>query len=184
MKELMHQARVLLARLNPREQRLVAVFGVLLAAVLGWNAVLGPFLGGRETLAHQIDGLKAELASLESLARQIRERQATAAQGASAAAPGADFSLLGFVEKAAGEALRAESIASMTPARRPLEAGRVESTVEVKLTAVSYGEAVAFLQALEEGASPVFVKQFALKKRYDDASHFDLGLVAAVNLPG
>lgn len=179
----LHQVQVMLARLSPREQRLVAIFGGLLAITLAWSLVVAPFLGGRESIRKEIDGLKSELTSLDALARQIRSTEAAAPKKREAVAATADFSVLGFVEKAAGASLRPESIGSMTPTRRPLDGGRNESTVELKVSGATLGEVVALLRAIEGEASPVYVKQFSVKKRYDDASRFDVTLIAAATLP-
>lgn len=184
MNEALHQLRVLLARLSPREQRLVAGFGALVAASLAWSLVLAPFLDGRDRVRRELDGLRAELPALASLAQQIRRGEAERGAGKGPSAPPADFSVLAFVEKAAGSSIRPESIASLTPAQRPLDGGRKESSVEVKLAGVSLGEVVALLRAIDDEASPVYVRQFAVKKRYDDASRFDVSLVAAVTLAG
>jgi type II secretory pathway component PulM len=178
-----HQAQLLVARLSPREQRLVAIFGSLLGAVALWSLVLSPFLGGRESMHREIDGLRHELADLDGLARQIRQLQSDAPKGGASVKPTADFSVLAFVEKAAGASLRPESIASMSPARRTLDAGRIESTVELKLSSVTLAEVVALLRAVEGEKSPVYIKQFSVKKRYDDASRFDVTLVTAATLP-
>ena len=179
----LHQAQILLARLSPREQRLVAIFTSLLGVVLLWSLVVSPFLGGRDRVHHEIETLRSELGELDGLARQIRHVQADAPKGAAPAKPAADFSLLGFVEKAAGASLRPESIASMSPSRRALDGGRQESTVELKLSSVTLGEVVALLRAVEGENSPVYVKQFSVKKRYDDASRFDVTLLTAAMLP-
>ena len=183
MNAAIHQLQLLLARLSPREQRLVALFGGLLAIVLAWTLVVSPFLGGRDRIRREIDVLRGELTEIDGLAEQIRQSAADAPKGGAPVKPPADFSVLAFVEKAAGASLRPESIASMTPARRPLDGGRQESTVEMKLSAVTLGEAVALLHAIEGERSPVYVKQFSVKKRYDDASRFDVNLVAAATLP-
>jgi type II secretory pathway component PulM len=184
MNALLHQMQVLLARLSPREQRLVASFGGLLAVVLAWSLVVSPFLGGRARVRQEIDGLRGELSEIASLARQIQQSNAETPKGGAPTRPAADFSVLAFVEKAAGASLRPESIASMSPARRPLDGGRQESTVELKLSGVSLGEIVALLRAVEGERSPVYVKQFSVKKRYDDASRFDVTLVTAATLQG
>lgn len=180
----LHQVQVLVARLSPREQKLVAGFAGLLAVTLLWSAVVSPFLGGRDTMRREIATLRSELGELDSLARQVKALQADRPAGSAPVKATADFSLLGFIEKAAGASLRPESIASMTPSRRALDGGRTESTVELKLNAVSLGEVVALLRAVEGEASPVHVKQFSVKKRYDDSSRFDVTLVTAATLPG
>lgn len=184
MKQYWHQLQMLLARLSPREQRLVGVFGALIAILFVWSFVITPFLDGRESLRKEIATLRGELGQLDSLAKQIRSAEADAPKGGSGVKATADFSVLGFVEKAAGASLRPESISSMSPSRRALDGGRQESTVELKLSAVSLGEVVALLQAVEGERSPVYVRQFSVKKRYDDASRFDVTLVAGATLPG
>jgi len=179
-----HQLQVLLARLSPREQRLVAGFAALLACVLAWSLVLSPLLSGPERLRHEIDGLRGELSELEGLAHQLRQSEAELPRGGAPVKTPADFSVLAFVEKAAGASLRAESIASMSPSRRALDGGRQESTVELKLSSVSFGETVALLRAIERERSPVYIRQFSVKKRYDDASRFDVSVLVAATLPG
>jgi len=183
MNAAVHQVQVLLARLSPREQRLVAIFAGLLAVAFAWSLVIAPFLGGRDRMRREIDDLRGELSQIEALARQIRQSETDAPKDGAAVKPPADFSVLAFVEQAAGASLRPESIGSMTPARRPLDAGRQESTVELKLSGATLGEVVALLRAIEGERSPVYIKQFFVKKRYDDPSRFDVTLVAAATLP-
>jgi type II secretory pathway component PulM len=180
----MHQVHGMIARLSPREQRLVALFGSLLAGVLAWSIVVSPFLAGRDRVRTEIEGLKKEIGELQGLAKQIKQTEVDAPKSSAPVKPTADFSVLAFVEKAAGASLRAESIASMTPSKRALDGGRQESLVELKLSSVSLGEVVALLHGIEGEASPVYVKQFSVKKRYDDSSRFDVTLVAAAMLPG
>ena len=185
MNQLLRQLQHLVARLSPREQRLIAVFGSLVVVALAWSLILAPILDGRDGMRREIDGLAGELAELDSLAHRIREVARDAPKGASKKVVAeADFSLLGFVEKAAAATLRPESIASMSPSRRPLEGGRQENSVELKLSAVALDEVVALLRAVEGEKSPVYVRQFTIKKRYDDPSQFDLTLVTAASLPG
>ena len=179
----LHQVQVLIARLSPREQRLVAIFAGLIGTVLAWSLVISPFLGGRDNMRRDIDGLRGELSELEGLATQIRLTETDAPKDGTSVKPAANFSVLAFVEKAAGASLRPESIGSMAPSRRALDAGRQESTVELKLSGATLGEVVALLRAIEGERSPVYIKQFFVKKRYDDPSRFDVTLVAAATLP-
>jgi hypothetical protein len=183
MNATVHQLQVLIARLSPREQRLVAIFASLVGVVLAWTLVISPFLNGRDGMRREIEGLRGELSQMEGLARQIHQSEADAPKDGAAVKTPADFSVLAFVEKAAGASLRPESIGSMTPSRRALDAGREESTVELKLSGATLGEVVALLRAIEGERSPVYIKQFFVKKRYDDPSRFDVTLVAAAALP-
>lgn len=183
MNAAVHQVQVLVARLSPREQRLVAIFASLLGAVLVWSLVVSPFLGGRDDMRREIDTLRGELSQMKTFAAQIRQTEASAPKSGTGTKPPADFSVLAFVEKAAGASLRPESIGSMTPARRVLDADHQESTVELKLSGATLGEVIALLRAIEGERSPVYIKQFSVKKRYDDASRFDVTLLAAATLP-
>lgn len=179
----LHQAELLLARLSPREQRLVGAFAGLVALMLAWTFVLSPFLYGRDRVRSEIEGLRGELAQMSVLALQIRQTDSESSKPRTAEPLPSDFSVLAFVEKAAGASLRPESIASMTPSRRPLDGGRTESNVELKISAASLGEVVAMLQGIEGENSGVYIKQFFVKKRYDDASLFDATVVVAATLP-
>ena len=71
MNAVLQQVRQALARLSPREQRLVAVFGGLLVLASAWSFVLSPLLGGREGMRREIDSLAGELTELESLASRL-----------------------------------------------------------------------------------------------------------------
>jgi len=179
VRRILDQAAALLTRLSPREQRLVSVFTVLLALVLLWTGVVSPVLGGRGRIAAEIEGLSGDLAALGDLAKKIQAAETNS--GAAARTGDADktFSLLAFVDKAATASLRRESVASMSPGKRALEGGREESTVDLKLSAVTLPEIVAMLREVETGKGPVYVKHLSIKKRYEDASQFDVTLVTA-----
>ena len=91
MNAAVHQVQVLLARLSPREQRLVALFGSLLACVLAWSLLLSPLLSGPDRIRHEIDGLRGEVGELESLARQLRQVEVDLPKGGAAPKIAADF---------------------------------------------------------------------------------------------
>ncbi|MBI5504895.1 MAG: type II secretion system protein M [Deltaproteobacteria bacterium] len=179
MRRVFDQAAALLARLSPREQRLVSVFTALLALTLLWTGLVSPLLAGRGRIAAEIKGLENDLAALGDLGRKIHAAEGNLAGADRSADAEKGFSLLAFVDKAATASLRRESVASMSPGRRPLDGGREESTVELKLSAVTLPEIVALLRDVEGGKSPVYVKHLSIKKRYEDASQFDVTLVTA-----
>lgn len=179
MRRLLEQIAALLARLSPREQRLVSIFTLLLAATLLWMGVISPVLDGRRRMAAEIEGLRGDLAALADLGKKIHAAEGNLAGAAKGGDAEKGFSLLAFVDKAATSSLRRESVASMSPARRPLEGGREETTVELKLSAVTLPEIVALLRDVEGGKAPVYVKHLSIKKRYEDASQFDVTLVTA-----
>jgi type II secretory pathway component PulM len=173
-----HQAATLHARLNAREQRLVAVFGGLLAVTLVWTLVLAPLAGLRESLRGDVAKLSGELGELRELGAQVRALEASGAK-ADRRKPDPDFSLLAFMDRVTSGAVAAESVEAMSPSRRRVDADTEENTVELRLAAVSLTEAVELLRALERSPNPVFIKQFDLRKRYDDDSRFDVTMVTA-----
>ncbi len=169
----------ILARLAPREQRLVAVFGALLAAVLGYQVVVEPLVGGRRRLAGEIESLGNDLAAMESLADSIRRAASRAPAETTKRELDKDFSLFSFVDRVTAAAVDRESVTAMTPTRRKLDDGTEETMVELKLARVSLAETVALLRDVQNASQPVYVKRFDLRKRYDDRSRFDVVMVAA-----
>ncbi len=179
MRRLFDQAAALLARLSPREQRLVSIFTVLLMIALLWSGLVSPLLAGRGRISAEIAGLNGDLAALGDLGKKIHTAEGNLAGAAKTAEGDKGFSLLAFVDKAATASLRRESVASMSPGHRQLDGGREESTVELKLSSVTLPEVVALLRDVESGKAPVYVKQLSIKKRYEDASQFDVTLITA-----
>lgn len=178
MNRLIHNASVLLSRLNQREQRLVGLFGVLLALASVWVLLLEPLMGLRDGLRDDVQTLQQELVVLEELGRRVSGLERSGAKTVKRE-PDPDFSLLAFVDRIASASVAAESVEAMSPSKRRVDASSEESSVELRLTSVSLEEAVALLTGLERSPNPVFVKQFELRKRYDDDSRFDLTMVAA-----
>ena len=165
-------------RLNPREQRLVAVFALLLVAAVARYGVYEPLVGGRERLAQANERLLAELGTLEDLSRRVRaEGKNQPAKPTTGESPD-DFSLVAFLDKAAARAIDGEGVESMAPSRRELDGGLEETLVELRLSSVSLDEVVSLLRAIDRAAAPVYVKRLELRKRYDDTRAFDVLLVA------
>ncbi len=179
MNEYLRPLLGLLARLNPREQRLVVVFLALLAVVVVYGVIVEPLVGGRRRLASDIESLSGDVAVMETLADRIHALETIGAKKRKGpAGPAEDFSLFAFIDKAAVGSVREETVASMTPTRRPLEQGMEESTVELKLSAVTLAEIVALLREIEGARHPVYVKRLDMKKRYDERREFDVVLIA------
>jgi type II secretory pathway component PulM len=164
------------ARLSPREQRLLALFAGLVAAAVLYLLVLEPIVAGRARLAARVDGLQRDLPQMEALAARIRELEASLGN-ASASTATADFSLFGFLDRAAASSVSRESIASMSPSRRPLRDGVEESIVELRLNAATLPQLVALLEHVESAEQPVYVKRLEMKRRYDDDTRFDATIV-------
>ena len=173
MRQLLHTALAALARLSPREQRLVAVFALLLVLVGVYTVVVEPLVAGRARLAQRIDGLSHELVAMEDLAARIRSLEPAAGESPAPTATGDGFSLFAFIDKATAASVSRDAIAAMNPSRRPTRDGFEESAVELRLTSVTLPELVALLRQIEQAEQPVYVKRLEVKRRYDDKTRFD-----------
>lgn len=166
-----------LARLSPRERRLVTAFAVvaLLAAI--YVFAVEPFFAGRARTHRRIEKLAGDIAVMQTLAARIRALESdverTRAEGTVDA-----FSLFSFVDKATSASVSRDAVASMNPQRRPVRQGFEENTVEVRLTAVTLPELVGLLEKIEATTQPVYLKRVEMKRRYDDAARFDAIVVA------
>ena len=179
MSQLLRQLRALAARLNPREQKLVATFGLLLLGTLLYLGVIGPVVSGRARLERSIANLRSDLQVMEGVGRQIERLQARGGSTAGSPEGDAGFSLFSFVDRVTASSISADSIDSMNPSRREVKTGVEEVSVELRLSRVTLGSVVNLLRGVEESAKPVYVKQMELKRRYDDRSRFDVTLVVA-----
>ena len=168
-----------LARLNPRERRLVLLLGTV--ALIGgvYVMVIEPYQESRHRAQRRIETLSRDLGAMESLAAKIRTLEAATAKVESTGATAAGFSLFSFVDKATQAAISRDAVASMNPAKRPVRGGLEESSVELRLTSVGQTEIVALLEQIEATPEPVYVKRVELKRRYDDRARFDATIVTA-----
>ncbi len=168
-----------LARLNPRERRLVSVLGAVTLVGGVYIMIVEPYQESRHRARRRIETLSRDLGAMESLAAKIRALEATPAQVESSEATAAGFSLFSFVDKATQAAISRDAVASMNPAKRPVRGGLEESSVELRLTSVGLPEIVALLEQIEATTEPVYVKRVELKRRYDDRARFDATIVTA-----
>jgi len=178
IRQLLRTAAGALARLSPREQRLLAIFGSVLLAAGLFVLVIEPVAAGRRSAERKIAALDGDVREMQRLAARIRQLQ-TAVGNAAADDGAADkgFSLFSFIDKATSASVSREAIASMNPSRRPAREGFEESTVELRLTNVSLTEVVGLLRQIEAATEPVYVKRVELKRRYDDNARFDAIIV-------
>ncbi len=177
MKERLRSAAALAGRLSAREQALLAVFALLVGAVVVARGIVAPALAVRNGLERRAVALSRDLdeiarlaARIENLERQVQAKGATGKEGKG-------FSLFAFVEKATARSVRREAVSSMNPSRRTLPDGREESLVEVALSGSPLAEIVALLREIERSGKPAYVKRLELKRRYDDHSRFDATIV-------
>jgi len=174
MRQLLHAIAGALARLSPREQRLVGLFAFLLGCAGVYVFVIEPVTSGRSRAEHRIAALDRDVLEMQRLAIRIRNLEESVSAGsADDDTAGSDFSLFSFIDKATSASVSRDAIASMNPARRAAREGYEESTVELRLTSVSLAEVVGLLREIESATEPVYVKRVELKRRYDDNTRFD-----------
>lgn len=178
MRQLLHAVTAAMARLSPREQRLVVAFAVLASCAAVYVLVVEPLVAGRARLESRIDALDHDLDAMQGIAGRITALEDALGEETEKRA-GAGFSLFSFIDRATSASVASDAVTSMNPSRRPLRDGSEESSVELRLTRVSLPEVVALLREISEAGKPVFVKRLELKRRYDDRSRFDATVVAA-----
>lgn len=173
-----HAISVAIGRLSPREQRLVAILGILTAVAALYVGVVEPVVDARGRTEKRIAQLSSDLTTMDALARRIASLEPQVRLDSDAAAADADFSLFSFMDRATSASVDPDAIASMNPARHQVREGIEESTVELRLTTVSLSEVVGLLRKIELAEHPVYVKKVELKRRYDDHTRFDVILIA------
>ncbi|MFQ5477003.1 MAG: type II secretion system protein GspM [Candidatus Binatia bacterium] len=176
MRAVVHALSALLARLNPREQKLITLFAVLVVLSTVWFAILHPFLEQRAQMARSVAILSEDLGTMMELAANIKSLEASSLTASSTAEE--DFSLFSIVDQVTSSTLRRESIEYMNPSRRRFSDGSEESLVELKLSGVSFVEVVEVLRGLERGSERVYVKELDLRRRYNDRERFDVVVLA------
>ena len=176
----LHQAELLLARLSPREQRLIATFVTLLAGAALYFGVAEPLMQGRARLEQRIVTLSDDIVSMRTSAARVVELERSLGRLESNRKTSENFSLFSFVDKSASTTVTPGAIAAMNPSRRRIRDGEEESLVEVRLSSVPLTEIVGFLRKIEQAVEPVYIKRVDMKRRYDDKTRFDATVVAAM----
>jgi len=104
MMQLLQQARhaisVAIGRLSPREQRLVAVLGVLMALAILYVGMIEPIVGARGRTEKRITQLSNDIAEMSTLAKRIALLEPQVGADADTATTDADFSLFSFMDRA------------------------------------------------------------------------------------
>jgi general secretion pathway protein M len=144
-----------LARLAPRERRLLAIGAtVAVLVVLGHSALA--VWSDLAALRIRVAGRERELVAVQGLAARLRR----AAPTADAAEP----PLLTRLEDVATGTVGRARIADMTPGIEQLGAGVEEERVALRVSGASLAEVVSLLHALEAAPVPLPVVRLELRK--------------------
>ena len=182
MNQLFEQVSALFARLNRREQRLVALLGICLTLATLVVLVVYPLIDSHARMDRGLRKLKSDIRAMQQAGSDIQGLQVKLGHSAGRVHADADFSLFSFVDRITASAVDKDSIESMNPSRRQLKPGVEEMVVELRLSRVPLGAVVTVLKSVEESGKPVYIKQLQLKRRYDDKTRFDVMMIAATTV--
>ena len=144
-----------IARLAPRERRLLGVAASIAALVVATQLALGTW-GHFAALRARVAGRERELVAVQRLAARLDRGIAPA--------DAAEPPLLTRLEQAATGTVGRDRIADMTPAMERLGAGVSEERVAFRVSGASLAEVVSLLHALEIGPPPLHVVRLELRK--------------------
>jgi len=166
-----------LARLQPREQRMVVAAAVITAAIVVWLAVIDPIMGAVARLDRSLELARRQAASISELAAHysaLRAEVEGAEHGAAADHGGA--SLFARLESIAVPAVGREHISSMNPSSRQVGEKFVEESVELHLEGVAMRDLLTLLYAIEQ-SGPMRLARISFKRQYKNQSLLDANLV-------
>jgi len=150
--------------LNPRERRLLALAGVVLAALAGWTLVLQPSLEKVDRLDQSIAKHRADLATLQELTEEYdRVSNRIKALSGRAGIQKEGFSVDGYAENLIRKTGLKAHLDKLSPLP-PEEASRglTRAAVDIKLTAAPLSSVTKLLHELEHSAEPLAVTRFSL----------------------
>jgi general secretion pathway protein M len=148
----------------------------LLAVALGWSALaartsdLERKRAAREAVLKELLPLKAAYRSAKMISDQQAGKMATLRP---------DDSLARIIEEIG---IKGKGV-KIAPLKGEERNGVIEDTADVRIEGLTANEAVNLIYRLEKGSRPILLKKANLRVRFDDPSHFDLALTAALLKP-
>lgn len=160
--------------LSQRERLIVSIGGVVIGLSLLFVLVVDPLLAKYDRLDRQEVRKQKDLSELTVLTQDYeskRERLAKAEQRL----PDADsrFSLLTFMEEAAGSARIRDHIAGMQPQVQTLPEGYEETAVDLRLEGVQLPELLALLVAIDRAPYTLHVRHLKIRPKFDNPVNLD-----------
>lgn len=170
----------LLARLSPREQRLVSAASLALVGILLYLLVIDPLAEAHDRLRARVSAKGRELSEVVALGRAHRMLRQEADRIRSATAP--NVSPVAFLESLVSGTVGRDKVAGINPLGRETRAGMEQEALELTLTGVSLRELVELLYKIETASTTFRTTRLSIKKRYKDPYAFDVALTAvAIN---
>jgi len=160
--------------LSPRERMIVSIGGIVVGLSLLFAVVVDPLLAQYDRLERQEARKQKDLRELTVLSRDYeskRDRLTKAEQRL----PAADsrFSLLTFMEEAAGTARIRDRIAGMQPQVQTLPEGYEETAVDLRLENVQLPELLSLLVAIDRAPYNLQVRHLKIRPKFDNPVNLD-----------
>lgn len=169
-----------LARLSPREQRLVGMAGTVAGGLVLYLFVVDPLWEMHDRLRTRVAAKERELSEVVALSRTysaLRQEVDRVRPPSSAT-----LSPIAFLENLAGGTVGRDKVVAINPAGNDLRAGTDQAMLELSVTGVSLREVVELLYKIDTASMPLRTTRLSIKKRYKDPYTFDVALtIVAIN---
>ena len=167
--------------LSRRERWFLAGGGFVLLGALLFLIIVDPLLDYSDRLDRQEARKLRTLAALSALRADyaVTQTQLAHLDARLTAAGATGRSLLAVLEEATGRANVRDRIASMQPQVSPAAQGYKESSVELRLEAVTWPQTLGLLLKLEEATTLTQVKRLQIRPRYDAPYLLDTTLLVS-----
>ncbi|MEW6299854.1 MAG: type II secretion system protein GspM [Thermodesulfobacteriota bacterium] len=164
----------LLARLSPRERRLVGGAGVTVCGIVLYLLVIDPVWQWHARLSARVAAKERELQELIALRQTYltlrREVERTRLMSETHASPFA------FLEGLATATVGREKVTAINPAGRETRNGVSQETIELRLKGVTLRELVELLYKMESAGVALRTVQISMRKAYKNPYAFDVAL--------
>ncbi len=164
----------LLARLSPREQRVVGAAALVLGGTLLYLLVVDPLWEVDARLRARVAAKERELQEVITLSRTHRVLRQEVDKSRSVTST--NVSPVAFLESLTSGTVGRDKVSGINPAGHETRAGTDQETVELTLSGVSLRELVELLYKIDTASVPLRTVRLSIKKRYKDPYTFDVSL--------
>jgi general secretion pathway protein M len=161
-------------QLSHRERFLVLAGGMVVGLSLLFALIVDPLLDSYERLNRQEARKRKDLQEFTVLAQEYTAKQTRLLQAEQRLPQaGAQFSLLAFMEEAAGTANVRNHIAGMQPQVQPISNGYEETAVDLRLDGVSLPQLLDLLVAIDGAPYDLQVRHLKIRPKFDDPARLE-----------
>ncbi len=162
-------------RLEFRERIFLTAGIVFVLCFLVFQGIIAPYLSAKEQLERSLQSKKNDVLEMTILQKEYLEllqRQGEIARMIELRNP--NFSLFSFLDRQADAVKVKSRIKSMKPSTAQFEDGFNESSVEIKMEAVTLNQVVEYLLKIESLENVVVVKRLAVQKNKKEVDLLDV----------